>query len=154
MATNITNSSRICLTSFNISWDTSNNSITCGDVSYEVSISPPPIEGNAVTTTVNRFFSVTGLNNTLRNVTVTVTARNRAGQGEDSTFSVELPRKLSMCYIAIQNLHACTYIHTATYIHTYLCYLFSGCIFICIRIHQICISVISFDPPTQCYIHM
>ena len=39
--------SEICVTSFNISWDVS-NSITCGDVSYEVSISPPPIEGNTV----------------------------------------------------------------------------------------------------------
>ena len=97
-ATNIRNVSRICVTSFNISWDAS-NSITCGDVSYEVSISPPPIEGNAVTTTVDRFYSVTGLNNSLPNVTVTVTARNRAGQGEVMTHHVQLPKPLSECYV-------------------------------------------------------
>ena len=98
----IRNDSRICLTSFNVSW----NSITCEDISYEVSISPPPIEGNAVTTTVNRFFSVTGLNNTLRNVTVTVTARIRATsllapRVVNSTFSVELPKPLGMYVIII-----------------------------------------------------
>ena len=95
-ATNIRNVSRICVTSFNISWDAS-NSITCGDVSYEVSISPPPIEGNAVTTTVDRFYSVTGLNNSLPNVTVTVTARNRAGQGEAVIHHVQLPKPLGKC---------------------------------------------------------
>ena len=67
--------SEISVTSFNISWDASNN-ITCGDVSYEVSISPLPIEEDAVTTTDNMFYNVTGLNNSLPNVTVTVTARN------------------------------------------------------------------------------
>ena len=97
-ATNIRNISRICITSFNISWDAS-NSITCGDVSYEVSISPPPIEGNAVTTTVDRFYSVTGLNNSLPNVTVTVTARNRAGQGEATMHLLLLPKPLGEYYI-------------------------------------------------------
>ena len=97
-ATNIRNVSRICITSFNISWDAS-NSITCGDVSYEVSISPPPIEGNAVTTTVDRFYSVTGLNNSLPNVIVTVTARNRAGQGEIMMHHVLLPELLGKCYM-------------------------------------------------------
>ena len=82
-----------CITSFIISWDAS-NSITCGDVSYEVSISPPPIEGNAVTTTVDRFYSVTGLNNSFPNVTVTVAARNRAGQGEVMMHHVQLPESL------------------------------------------------------------
>ena len=99
-AINIRNVSRICITSFNISWDAS-NSITCGDVSYEVSISPPPIEGNAVTTTVDRFYSVTGLNNSLPNVTVTVTARNRAGQGEAMIFPVKLPEPLGDYYIVM-----------------------------------------------------
>ena len=103
-ATNTKNDSRICVTFFNISWDLSNNSIRCGDVSYEVSISPPPIERNAVTTTVNRFFSVTGLNNSLPNVTVTVTARNRAGRGNTDTFSVDLPESLG------------TYISLSTYV--------------------------------------
>ena len=90
--------SRICVTSFNISWDAS-NSITCGDVSYEVSISPPPIEGNATATTVDRFYSVTGLNNSLPNVTITVTASNRAGQGDNMTFPVQLPKPLGKCYM-------------------------------------------------------
>ena len=92
--------SRICVTSFNISWDAS-NSITCGDVSYEVSISPPPIEESATATTVDRFYSVTGLNNSLPNVTITVTASNRAGQGDGMTFSVQLPEALGKCYIRI-----------------------------------------------------
>ena len=86
--------SEICITSFNISWDVS-NSITCGDaVSYEVSISPPPIEGNTVATTENKFYSVTGLNNSLPNVTITVTASNRGGRGNNRTFFVELPKPL------------------------------------------------------------
>ena len=59
-----------------------------------MSISPPPIEGNAVTTTVNRFFSVMNLNNSLTNVKITVTTRN--GKGNSQTFSVELPKPLSM----------------------------------------------------------
>ena len=79
--------SEICVTSFNISWDVSNN-ITCGDVSYKVSISPPPIGGNAVTTTDNMFYNVTGLNSSLPNVTITVTARNRAGQGNNRTVRI------------------------------------------------------------------
>ena len=74
---NIRNTSRICVTYFNISWDAP--SITCGDVYYEVSISPPPIEGDAVVTTVDSFLSVTGLSNSLPDVTITVTAINRAG---------------------------------------------------------------------------
>ena len=88
--------SEICVTSFNISWDVS-NSITCGDVSYEVSISPPPIGGDAVTTTDNMFYNVTGLNSSLPNVTITVTARNRAGQGNNRTEFVELPKPLGRC---------------------------------------------------------
>ena len=98
--TNIRNVSRICVTYFDISWDPA-NSITCGDVSYEVSISPPPIEGDAVTTTVNTFLSITGLNNSLPDVTITVTASNRAGRGDDMMFSVQLPRSVGKC---------CTYV--------------------------------------------
>ena len=67
--------SEICVTSFSISWEISND-IRCGDISYEVSISPPPIEGDAVTTTENTFYNVTGLNNSLPNVTITVNARS------------------------------------------------------------------------------
>ena len=85
--------SEICVTFFNISWDVSNN-ITCGDVSYEVSISQSPIKGDAVITTDNMFYNVTGLNNSFPNVTITVTARNRAGQGNNKTVFVELPKPL------------------------------------------------------------
>ena len=90
--TNIRNTSRICITSLNISWDAP--SITCGDLYYEVSISPPPIEGDAVTITADRFLSITGLNNSLPDVTITVTAVDRVGQGEDRMFPVQLPRSL------------------------------------------------------------
>ena len=90
---NIRNISRICVTYFDITWDAS-NSITCGDVYYEVSISPPPIEGDAKATTVDRFFDITGLNNSLPDVTITVTAINRAGQGNGMMFPVQLPRSL------------------------------------------------------------
>ena len=91
--TNIRNTSRICVTSLNISWDAP-NSIACGDVYYEVSISPPPIEGDAVVATVDNFLSVTGLNNSLPDVTITVTAINRAGRGDGSMYSVLLPKSL------------------------------------------------------------
>ena len=94
--TNIRNVSTICVTSFNISWDPP-NSITCGDVSYEVSISPPPIEGDAVRSTVDTSLSVTELNNSLPDVTVTVFASNRAGQGDGIMFVVQLPRSLGKC---------------------------------------------------------
>ena len=89
--TNIRTVSEICVTSFNISWDIS-NSMTCGDVSYEVSISPPPVEGNAIVTTDNMFYSITGLNNSLPNVTISVTVSNREGQENNRTFFVELPK--------------------------------------------------------------
>ena len=92
--TNIRSTSRICVTYFNISWDAP--SITCGDVYYEVSISPPPIEGDAVVTTVDRFLSVTGLNNSLPDVTITVTAVDRVGQKNGSIF-VQLLRSLGKC---------------------------------------------------------
>ena len=118
-ATNIRPVSEICVTSFNISWDVS-NSITCGDVSYELSISPPPIEGNAVATTDNMFYSVTGLNNSLPNVTITVTAiSNRGGQGNNRTFLVELPKPLSKIrtiHIYVCMLTVCTLINM--YVHS------------------------------------
>ena len=93
--TNIRNTSRICVTYFNISWDAP--SITCGDVYYEVLISQPPIEGDAVVTTVGSFLSVTGLNNSLPDVTITVTAINRVGRGDGRMFPVQLPRSLGKC---------------------------------------------------------
>ena len=67
-----------------------------------MSISPPPIEGNAVTTTVDRFYSVTGLNNSLPNVNVTVTARNRAGQGNSTVYHQMIPMSGGKC-----SLHNC-----------------------------------------------
>ena len=47
--------SEICVTSFNISWDVSNNirNMWRCIFNYELSISPPPIEGDAVATTNN-----------------------------------------------------------------------------------------------------
>ena len=92
---NIRNTSRICVTYFNISWDAP--SITCGDVYYKVLISPPPIEGDAVVTTVDSFLSVTGLNSSLPDFTITVTAINRAGRGDGRMFPVQLPRSLGKC---------------------------------------------------------
>ena len=90
--TNIRNVSRICPTYFDISWDAL--SITCGDVSYNVSVSPPPIEGDAVVSTVDSFLNVTGLNNSLPDVLITVTAINRAGRGDGRMFPVQLPKSL------------------------------------------------------------
>ena len=89
---NIRNTSRICITYFNISWDAP--SITCGDVYYDVLISQPPIEGGTVAITVDSFLSVTELNNSLCNVTIIVTAVTRAGQGGGRTFLVQLPKSL------------------------------------------------------------
>ena len=93
--TNIRSVSTICVTYFDISWDAP--SITCGDVYYEVLIYPPPIEGDAVVTTVDSFLSVTGLNNSLPDVTITVTVINRAGRGDGTMFPVQLPESLGKC---------------------------------------------------------
>ena len=106
--------SEICVTSFSISWDVF-NSITCGDVSYEVSISPPPIEGNAIATTDNMFYSVTGLNNSIPNVTITVAAiSNRGGRGNNRTFLVELSKPLGKCYT--YNARLCLYANYPIYV--------------------------------------
>ena len=104
---NIRNTSRICVTSLNISWDAP--SITCGDIYYEVLISPPPIEGDAVVTTVDSFLSVTGLNNSLPDVTITVTAISRAGRGDGRMFPVQLPKSLGKCCMCKYQC-ACMYI--------------------------------------------
>ena len=93
--TNIRNTSKICVTSLNISWDAP--SITCGDVYYEVSISPPPIEGDLVVTTVDSFLSITGLNNSLPDVTINVTAIDRVGQRDGRLLPVQLPKSLGKC---------------------------------------------------------
>ena len=100
------NVSRICVTFFNISWNASNR-ITCGDVSYEVFVSQPQIgQSMEQFTRVGDtfYYSVTGLNNSSPDVMVTVTASNKAGQGNMS-ISVHLPPSLGKCcirtYIAI-----------------------------------------------------
>ena len=92
--------SEICVTFFNISWNASNR-ITCGDVSYNVSVFPLPIEQSMeqITRADDTFyFSVTGLNNSDPNVTITVTASNRAGQGNMS-IPVRLPESLGKCCV-------------------------------------------------------
>ena len=88
--TDIRSVSTICVTYFDISWDAP--SITCGDVYYEVLISQSQIEGDAVEVlnVTDRFLSVTGLNNSLHNVTITVTAIDRVGQRDNSTFVLQL----------------------------------------------------------------
>ena len=113
-ANNIRSISTICVTYFDISWDAP--SITCGDVYYEVSISPPPIEGDAVVTTVDRFLSVTGLNNSLPDVTITVTAINRAGRGDGRMLPVQLPRSLGKCCIYVHPIEWC--INKCIYIYS------------------------------------
>ena len=63
----------------------------CGDVYYNVLITQPQNEGEAVNITglVNRFINVTGLNNSL-SVTITVTAIDRVGQRNDSISDLQL----------------------------------------------------------------
>ena len=95
---NIRNTSRICVTYFNITWDVP--SITCGHVSYDVLISQPQIEGDTVEILtviglVDRFFEVTGLNNSLLDVMITVTAIDRVGQRNERIFLEQLPESLS-----------------------------------------------------------
>ena len=90
--TNIRHISTICVTSLNISWDPS--SIRCGDVSYEVLVSQPTIEGGTVEVLnisglVDRFLSLSGLNNSLP-VEITVTATDRVGQRIGSTAVLQL----------------------------------------------------------------
>ena len=62
-----------------------------------MSISPPPIEGDAVVITFDSFLNITGLNNSLSDVTITVAAINRAGQGDGRMFPVQLPKSLGKC---------------------------------------------------------
>ena len=114
--------SRICVTYFNISWNASNR-ITCGDVSYKVLVFQSSIE--QIMEEITRvgdvfYFSVTGLNNSDPDVMVTVTASNRAGQGNMS-IPVRLPPSLGKYYIAkliMMYWYVCTYIRT--YVNEYL----------------------------------
>ena len=94
--------SRICVTFFNISWNASNRT-KCGDVSYEVFGSQPQIKGrmeNITRVDDTFYFSVTGLNNSDPNVTITVTASNRAGQGNMS-INISLLESMSKCYVYV-----------------------------------------------------
>ena len=103
--------SRICVTFFNISWNASNR-ITCGDVSYNVLVFPLPIEESMeqITRVGDTFyFSVTGLNNSDPNVTITVTASNRGGRGNMS-ISVRLSEPLGKCYVYPYVCNVTTYI--------------------------------------------
>ena len=92
--------STICVTYFNISWNASNR-ITCGDVSYNMSVFQSSI-GQSMeqfTRVGDTFYSsVTGLNNSDPDVMITVTASNKAGQG-NMNISVCLPPSLGKCCI-------------------------------------------------------
>ena len=92
--------SRICVTFFNISWNASNR-ITCGNVSYNMSVFQSSIgqRMEQFTRVGDTFYSsVTGLNNSDPDIMVTVTASNRAGQGIMS-IPVRLPESLGKCYV-------------------------------------------------------
>ena len=116
--------SRICVTLFNISWNASNR-ITCGDVSYEVFGSQPQIEGrmeNITRVGDTFYFSVTGLNNSdPDNVTITVTASNRAGQGNMS-ISVRLPESLGKCCVYTYICNVTIYYTNSHYVYIYTVY--------------------------------
>ena len=98
---NLRNVSTICVTFFNISWNAFNG-ITCGDVSYEVLVYQSSIGQSMeeITRINDTFYSITGLNNNDPDVMVTVTASNRAGQGNMS-ITVRLPPSLGKCYLRI-----------------------------------------------------
>ena len=107
--------STICVTFFNISWNASNG-ITCGDVSYEVSVFQSSIGQNIkeITRIGDIFYSsITGLNNSDSDVTVTVTASNIARQGNMS-ISVHLPPSLGKCYACMctVRMYTCEYNNT------------------------------------------
>ena len=92
--------STICVTFFNISWNASNG-ITCGNISYEVSVFQSSIGQSVkeITRIGDVFYSsITGLNNSDPDVMVTVAASNRAGQGNMS-IPVRLPPSLGKSYV-------------------------------------------------------
>ena len=91
---NLRTVSTICVTFFNILWNASNR-ITCGDVSYKVSVLQSSIEQSMeeITRVGDTFYSsITGLNDSDPDVMVTVTA-SKAGQGNMS-ITVHLPPSL------------------------------------------------------------
>ena len=116
------NVSRICVTFFDISWNAFNRT-TCGNVAYYVSVFPLPIEQSMenITRVGDTFyFSVTGLNNSDPNVTITVTASNKAGQ-RNMSIPVRLPESLGKYYIHITTGNTYIYIvYTYTCVHMYM----------------------------------
>ena len=101
--------STICVTFFNISWNASDR-IICGDVSYEVSVFQSSIEQSMeeiIRINDTYYSSITGLNNSDPDVMVTVTASNRAVQGNMS-IPVCLPPSLGKCCVC--TVH--TYVYT------------------------------------------
>ena len=106
--------STVCVTFFNISWNASNG-ITCGDVSYEVSVFQSSIEQSMeqFTRIGDTFYSsITGLNNSDPDVMVTVTASNRAGQGNMSILYVFLHHWVSVMYVRMCTVYIHTYVAT------------------------------------------
>ena len=69
------------------------------------------------------YSNITGLNNSEPDVTVTVTASNRAGQGNMS-IPVRLPPSLGKYYKLITAWYIATHIHM--YLHTFLQQIFKG----------------------------
>ena len=81
-----------CVTSLNITWDTP--SVTCGVVSYEMLISQSPNKKNdkffSGTELDDRSVEVTGLDNSLLDVAVTVTAIDMVGRRRHNTHVLRL----------------------------------------------------------------
>ena len=71
-----------------------------------MSLSPPPIgsEETIITNLTNTFYHFTGLNNSLPNVMVNVTASNNEGEGEVMIHHVQLPKPMGQCNC----MHNCT----------------------------------------------
>ena len=93
-------------------------------MSYNVLISQPQFEGDAVevlsvTELVDRFLHITGLNNSLPDVTITVTAVDRVGQRNGSVFFVQLPRSLGKCFTYRHKISKCIAVYMY-YVHAYV----------------------------------
>ena len=80
------------------------------------------------------YFSVTGLINSDRNVTITVNASNKAGQGNMS-ISVPLPKSLGKCYVHIYTV--CIVIYCAVLVHIimYLCTYVCSYLYVCVPLN-------------------
>ena len=131
------NVSRICVTFFDISWNAFNRT-TCGNVAYNVSVFPLPIEQSMenITRVGDTFyFSVIGLNNSDPDVTITVTASNKAGQ-RNMSIPVRLPESLGKYYIHITTGNTYTYMYNVycQYVHIYRIYICT-CVHMYMRIY-------------------